>query len=151
MPRDTGFIGLQNLPTTFAQLDPIAIERNVAAADHHARSPVGDSMKNEGRSRNLAGILDEAPRIDDGPSASAHDSVGAGPEIAREHDGLSGSNVARVEKVAERAFDVDIRLEVRDVGDQAAQPARAERQCNGNMVEEFGSWNADWHGQDRRQ
>jgi hypothetical protein len=133
--RDSRLVRFEDLADALAQLDAVAVERNVAACHHDAGVAAGDGMKEKGRGGNPAGIFDVVARVDDRAGAGTHDALGARPQIAREDYARSGTCITTFMQIPKRALDVDVGLEIRDVLDEPAETARAERQGDGNVIE----------------
>jgi hypothetical protein len=145
--RDSSLVGLEDLADAFVELDAVSIEGDVTAAHHHAGAPHRHRVKDHRRSGDLAGILDGAPAVEDGLGASDHDPIRARPKIAGQDNGGASLCVSDAEEIRERPFDVDVRLEVRDVANEATQPARPEGERDGDEGQERGFLGIGHEGQ----
>jgi hypothetical protein len=72
-------IGLQNLAGGLGDLDTVAIERDMAARDHHSRTRGGKGPTRQRGRWDLACILHVAAGVEDRLHGSTQDGVGARP------------------------------------------------------------------------
>jgi hypothetical protein len=110
----------------------------MAAGDHDAGTALGHRARYERRRRDLPSILHAAAGVGDSPGDRDEESIGARPQVAGQDHAAAGRDVACRQEVPEPAFDVDVRLEVRDVFDKASKATGPEGEGYGRIVEKRG-------------
>src|SRR5262249_3658105 len=137
-----GFLLLEKFPFAAVSLVTAAIERNVAARNHHATLAARQSIMSQRGRRNCSAVHGPhagiANRLHDRLSdfaASAHlrnESIGARTQVARKIEGISCADTAigRMERLQILQFRmrVDVKFELGKIHHSAATAAGAEFQ-----------------------
>src|SRR5262245_30449536 len=126
---------LEQLAARGIQLVAVAVERDVAPGDHDAAFVSQHGVVHQRGRGNLAEVHGQHLRVAGGALDGLEDSGGARTEVVREIKLLSWADAAfggaeRLQ-VAQLRQNVDVDLEVCQVGNQAAASAGAELQLDG--------------------
>src|SRR5262249_52304217 len=125
-------IAFQYLAGALIKFDAVAVEWNVATGHHDAWPAMLHCVIGERRRRQRSEVFHCQPRFSDtachGAQNTSVRSVRTGSEIAGNAHRLAWCDVTDREQVVQEAPRVDVCLQVSDVGDQASESTRAERQ-----------------------